>query len=86
MSNFEGGLDLLDGKLSLDPFTGIGEKGATLDGSLVFTPVPGGYELRAQLLALIQTPATSLVRLLGTPGGQIARVVDARREKIPETD
>jgi large subunit ribosomal protein L10 len=42
--------------------------------------LPGMDELRAQLLALIQTPATTLVRLLATPGTQLARVVDAHRE------
>lgn len=42
--------------------------------------LPGLPEMRAQLLALIQTPATTLVRLLGTPGTQLARVLDARRE------
>jgi len=42
--------------------------------------LPGMEELRAQLLALIQTPATTLVRLLATPGTQLARVVDAHRE------
>lgn len=46
--------------------------------------MPGLTELRAQLLALIQTPATGLVRLLSTPGGQLARVVDARRETLGE--
>jgi len=43
--------------------------------------LPGLPELRAQLLALIQTPATTLVRLINTPGSQIARVIDARREE-----
>ncbi len=43
--------------------------------------LPGLPELRAQLLALIQTPATTLVRLLGTPGTQLARVLDARSEQ-----
>ena len=43
--------------------------------------LPGLPELRAQLLSLIQTPATTLVRLLGTPASQIARVVDARAQK-----
>jgi large subunit ribosomal protein L10 len=43
--------------------------------------LPGLPELRAQLLALIQTPATMLVRLLGTPGTQLARVVNARGEQ-----
>ena len=42
--------------------------------------MPGLPELRAQLLALVQTPATTLVRLLNTPGGRVARVLDARRE------
>lgn len=42
--------------------------------------MPGLPELRAQLLALFQTPATTLVRLLGTPGTQLARVIDAHRE------
>ena len=44
--------------------------------------LPGLPELRAQLLAMIQTPATTLVRLIGTPGTQIARVLDARREAM----
>jgi len=44
--------------------------------------LPGLQELRAQLLALIQTPATTLVRLLNTPGSQLARAVDQRREKL----
>lgn len=42
--------------------------------------LPALPELQAQLLALIVTPATTLVRLLNTPGAQIARVLDARRE------
>jgi len=42
--------------------------------------LPGLPELRAQLLAMFQTPATQLVRLLGTPATQLARVVDARVE------
>jgi large subunit ribosomal protein L10 len=46
--------------------------------------MPGLLELRAQLLALIQTPATTLVRLLGTPSSQLARVVDAHREGMSE--
>lgn len=43
--------------------------------------LPSLPELQAQLLALIQTPATTLVRLLATPGTQVARVLDARREQ-----
>ena len=40
--------------------------------------LPGLPELRAQLLRVIQAPATTLVRLLATPATQLARVVDAR--------
>ena len=40
--------------------------------------MPGLPELRAQLLALVQTPATMIVRLLGTPATQVARVIDAK--------
>ena len=47
--------------------------------------LPGLPELRAQLLALIQTPGTTLVRLIQTPGEQIARVIDARRESQEAT-
>ena len=43
--------------------------------------LPSLPELQAQLLAMIQTPATTLVRLLATPGTQVARVLDARREQ-----
>jgi large subunit ribosomal protein L10 len=31
---------------------------------------------------LLQTPATQLVRLLGTPGNQLARVMKAHQEKL----
>jgi large subunit ribosomal protein L10 len=52
------------------------------EGIKTLATLPGLPELRAQLLALVQTPATMLVRLLNTPGGQIARALDARREKM----
>ena len=42
--------------------------------------LPGINELRAQLLALVMTPATMVVRLLNIPGTQLARVIDARRK------
>ncbi len=50
------------------------------DGIKVLATLPGLPETRARLLALVQTPATMLVRLLQTPGSQIARAIDARRE------
>jgi large subunit ribosomal protein L10 len=51
-------------------------------GVKALSTMPGLPELRAQLLALINTPATMLVRLLNTPAGQVARAIDARREKL----
>lgn len=44
--------------------------------------LPGLQELRAQLAALINTPATQIVRMLGTPGEQTARVIGARRDQL----
>jgi large subunit ribosomal protein L10 len=38
--------------------------------------LPSQDQIRATLLALINTPATMLVRLLNTPASQVARVVD----------
>ncbi len=54
------------------------------EGIKTLATLPGLPEVRARLLALIATPATMLVRLLTTPGSQIARAVDARREKLEE--
>jgi large subunit ribosomal protein L10 len=51
------------------------------EGVKFLAMLPGLPETRARLLALVQTPATMLVRLLQTPGSQIARALDARREK-----
>jgi large subunit ribosomal protein L10 len=48
--------------------------------------MPGLPQLRAQLLALVQTPATMLVRLLGTPPMQVARVIQARSEAGTDAD
>lgn len=40
--------------------------------------LPGLSEIRATLLALLQTPAGQLVRLLATPGTQVARVISEK--------
>jgi large subunit ribosomal protein L10 len=52
------------------------------EGVKQLASLPGRQELRATLLALINTPATQLVRLINTPAGQVARAIDARREKL----
>jgi large subunit ribosomal protein L10 len=68
----------------LELITGVvdGRDVLNAEGIKTLATLPGLPELRAQLLALVQTPASMLVRLLNTPAGQIARAVDARREKL----
>lgn len=43
--------------------------------------MPSQEQIRATLLAMINTPATMIVRLLGTPGTQMARVLDEHAKK-----
>ncbi len=61
---------------------GGGYGGNLLDAAAVqdLAELPSLDELRAKLLALINTPATRLVGLLQAPGGQIARVLRAKAE------
>jgi large subunit ribosomal protein L10 len=51
------------------------------EGVRALSAMPGLSELRASFLALLQAPATKLVRLLGTPATQMARVLKAHQEK-----
>ena len=67
-------------------------KGAVMEGVLLdkkqiskLATMPGRDELRAQLLALMMTPATMLVRVLSAPAQQLAQVLDARRRNLDET-
>ena len=64
-----------------------GGLGATmLDPAAVraLADLPSIDELRAKLIALIQTPASRLVGLLQAPGGQVARVIAAYADKGKE--
>ncbi len=58
-------------------------EGKTLTGGEIQTlaTLPSLDGLRAQLIGLIQAPATKIARLLNEPGGQIARVLDARSKQ-----
>lgn len=67
-------------------------KGAFLDGRSLdqgeistLATLPSLDELRGRLVGLIQAPATKLVRLLCEPGAQLARLVEARRNALSET-
>jgi large subunit ribosomal protein L10 len=45
--------------------------------------LPSLNELRSRLLLALQGPSAKLVRLLATPGGQVARVIALRRDELP---
>jgi large subunit ribosomal protein L10 len=64
-------------------------KSAWLDGAYVdaagvdsLSKMPGREETFAMLLALINEPATRIVRILSEPSAQIARSVEAYRKKL----
>jgi large subunit ribosomal protein L10 len=59
-----------------------GEQVLDAQGVKALSAMPGQRELRARLLGLLQAPAGQLVRLLGTPGAALARVLQARRERL----
>jgi len=46
--------------------------------------LPSIEVLRGQLLGVLNAPASKFVRLLSTPAGQLARVLQARREKLEQ--
>ena len=62
-------------------------KGAVLDGALLepaqikgLATLPSLPELQAQLLSLIQAPASGLLRTIQEPGSQLVRLLDALKE------
>ncbi len=50
-------------------------------GIAALADMPGLPELRGMLVGMLASPASKLVRLLNTPGGQLAQVVKAKSEK-----
>jgi len=63
-------------------------KGAVFEGEVLtaaavaqLATMPGRDQLRAQLLALLMTPATQLVRVLSAPSRGVVQVLDARRRQ-----
>jgi large subunit ribosomal protein L10 len=64
-------------------------RGGMLDGRKLdaqgvkaFAKMPGLQELRGQIVGLLTQPATRLVRTIGAPAGQLARVLQARQEAL----
>ena len=58
-----------------------GEQVLDAEGVKALSTMPSLPELRASFLGLLQAPATKLVRLLSTPGTQMARVLKAHQEE-----
>jgi len=53
---------------------------------LTLADLPSIEVLRGQLLGVFSEPATKFVRLLNTPATQLARVLQARQEKLGATE
>jgi large subunit ribosomal protein L10 len=53
---------------------------------LALADLPSLDVLRAQLLGLINLPATRLVRVLNAPGAQLARVIKAKIDKAEKSE
>jgi large subunit ribosomal protein L10 len=51
---------------------------------LTLADLPSIEVLRGQLLGVFNAPATKFVRLLNTPASQLARVLQARKDKLTE--
>ena len=59
----------------------LGAQTLSADGVKALAELPSLETLRAQLLGLIQTPATRIAGVLQAPGGQVARVLAAYAKK-----
>ena len=59
----------------------LGTQALNLDGIRALSELPSLETLRAQLLGLIQTPATRIAGVLQAPGSQLARVFSAFAKK-----
>lgn len=59
----------------------LGDKRLEIADVQALAELPSLEVLRGKLLGLFQAPASTLVRLLNTPAGQLARVLQARVDK-----
>ena len=59
----------------------MGQQTLTADDVLVLAELPSLDALRANLIGLLQTPATRIAVVLGAPASQIARVIKAHADK-----
>jgi large subunit ribosomal protein L10 len=59
-----------------------GDQVLDADGVKALSAMPSLPELRARLLGVLMAPAGKLVRLLSTPGTQLAQVLKAHQDKL----
>jgi large subunit ribosomal protein L10 len=53
-----------------------------VSGVKALAKMPGIQELRGTIAMVIAQPATKLARMLGTPGQQLAQVLNARKDQL----
>jgi large subunit ribosomal protein L10 len=75
--------DFIKGLETIKIRSGVVE-GRKLDANAVksLAKLPALPQLRAQILGLLTQPAARLVRTIGAPGAQLARVLKAREEAL----
>ena len=64
----------------------LGNQNLDVNGVKALSELPSLETLRAQLLGLIQTPATRIAGVLQAPGSQLARVFSAFAKKDEEAE
>lgn len=64
----------------------LGAQTLSPDGVKALAELPSLETLRAQLVGLIQTPASRIASVLQAPGGQLARVLKAYADKDADKD
>ena len=59
----------------------FGETRLDVDGVKALATMPSLDELRAKIIAMVNTPASRIAQVVNAPAGQLARVVDAYAKK-----